>query len=117
MPRYRPEDFEATDEELKLAREQAEAAGYGETGQALGGIAGGALGALGFLGGPALGGVTTGLGASLGGMAGGLIGSGLGAQKGDAASERLAEMERVRAERLKEYGLRQQALDALQASR
>ena len=115
--RLRAEDIETTEEERRLAREQAEADSYGGTGSAIGGIAGGALGALGFLAGPAVGAATTGIGSTLGGLAGGAIGSNLGAQKGDAAAERLMAIERDRQKKLSQYELRQQALDELMGVR
>jgi hypothetical protein len=115
--RLKASDLEVTEEERRLAREAEEAAGYGGTGSAIGSGVGGALGALGFLGGPALGAVTTGLGASLGGAGGGLIGSAIGGEKGQKASDRLADIDRERQKRVQDYQLRQQALDALMGQR
>ncbi len=114
---FRPEDFEPDDDELEAARELAEAEGYGGTGQAIGSLAGGALGALGFLGGPAVGATTTGLGASLGGGLGGLIGGELGRGKADKASDKLREAERERQRKLADYQNRQAALNALMGTR
>lgn len=74
--RYTLDDFEPTDEEIAAARVVGEG---GQTatgvGNAIGSVAGGALGALGFIGGPAVGAATTGLGLSLGGQLGGMVGS------------------------------------------
>lgn len=114
MARIRPSDLMATDEERRLAQEQAEAESYAGTGAGIGGIAGGALGALGFLAGPAVGAATVGLGSSLGGGIGGAIGGKAGSDKMDSASRKLAELEKKRQGRLASAQLRQQALDALQ---
>lgn len=114
---YRPEDFDISDDEREASEDLAEAEGYGANGQAIGSLAGGALGALGFIGGPALGGVTTGLGASLGGTAGGLIGGKLGSDKADKATATLLKAEEERQRKLQDYQNRQQALAALMGTR
>ncbi len=116
----RPADVELSEEEKELARLQAEHAGDAQLGSSIGGVAGGALGALGFLipgaglvAGPAL----TALGSSVGGLAGGAIGGAVGGEKIDSAQTRLDELAKKREERLKSYALKQQALDALLGSR
>jgi phage tail tape-measure protein len=114
---YRPEDFEVSDEEREASEALAEAEGYGSQGQAIGSLAGGALGALGFIGGPALGAATTGLGASLGGAAGGLIGGKLGSDKADKATDALLKAEEERQRKLQDHQNRQQALAALMGTR
>lgn len=112
--RLTPKDFEVSDAERQAARTSAEGgAGARTAGSTIGSLAGGALGALGFLGGPAVGAATLGLGSSIGGALGGEIGGATAQGDIDEANEALSEFERKRQEKLAQYQLRQEALDAL----
>ena len=116
--RYRPEDFEMTDADRRNAEIVGEGgAGKRALGSTIGTVAGGALGALGFLGGPALGGATMGLGASLGGAAGDAIGGAAAEGELSDAEEELSEADEERKRKLAMYQLRQGALDSLLSER
>lgn len=112
--RLTPADLEPSDEEKRAARVSAEGgAGKRSIGSTIGSVAGGALGALGFLGGPALGAATMGAGVGLGGSIGGEIGGAAAEDELAAADETLSEGEMERRKRIESYRLRQEALDAL----
>lgn len=119
MPRrFKPDEFKVTDEERDLARKLGEGgAGAQATGSTIGSLAGGALGALGFLGGPALGAATLGLGAGLGGQIGSLAGQKLAEDELADAEDDLLESDEKRQRRLADYQLRQEVLQSLMGTR
>jgi hypothetical protein len=114
MPRLRPEDLEATDEERALARQQSSGTQAAGVGGALGTAAGAALGALlGIPTGGALSAPLAGVGAGVGGALGSAIGGQIGQGQADDATEKLQKLDEERQKKLTEYQLRQQALDDL----
>lgn len=112
--RLTPEELALTAAEKRAAEVQAEGgAGKRAIGSTVGSVAGGALGALGFLGGPALGAATLAAGAGLGGALGEMAGGAFAEGDLDDADNVLVEGERKRAEKMARYKLRQDALNAL----
>ena len=117
LRRTTPRDFDATDEEKRLAATVADGgAGARATGSGIGGVAGGALGALGFLvpgAGAILGPAGIAAGSQLGSMAGDAIGGAVAEGDVAGAEEALTDFELKRRKKLEAQRLRQQALDDL----
>jgi hypothetical protein len=89
-------ETELSDEEKRLLREIEQTQGYGGTGGAVGTAIGGGLGALGFLGGPAVAGITVPAGMAIGGSLGGLLGTQMGQSQAEKAMERLQKLQEAR---------------------
>jgi hypothetical protein len=110
----RDSEFLPSQRELEAAKKAEQAKQAGGWGRAAGTIAGGALGALGFLGGPAVGTATLGAGAGIGGEVGQLIGDEVGNAEAEKQNEIVDAAELERQRKLRALQMRQQALDALE---
>ena len=114
MRRFRDEEFLPSHRELEAARKAEEAKKAGALGSGIGTVAGTALGALGFLGGPAVGAATLPAGAALGGTVGNMIGDELGNAEAEKQQGILDAAELERQRKLRAIQMRQEALEALE---
>ena len=115
---YNSDRMKPSQRELEAARTSQSAQQTGQTwGSGIGGALGAGIGALGFLGGPAVGVPTTGLGLGVGSALGGALGGVIGGGYADGADQVLEEEERKRQEQLAELEYRRAALQHLSGMR
>lgn len=116
MRARRPSELLPTDDELSYAQTAAQAQPEGDAiGSTIGSVAGGAIGLLGLLGGPAVAGITVPLGMAAGGAVGHAWGSGIGGSIADDAASRGNALAEGRTRAATREELRRRALQALVA--